>query len=103
MAWLLMVMPLQLHVVEHLILHVALADGVGHLQQTVGQRALAVVNMGYYAKIAYVLHQYLFHYYNCSSAACTLWATARLVYVAPLTVSTVFLRACFTVNPFQLL
>ena len=44
--------PLQVHGVEHLILHVALGDGARDLQQPVGQGRLAVVNMGDYAKVA---------------------------------------------------
>ena len=48
---------LQFHVVEHLVLHIALADGVCHLQQAVGQRTLTVVNMSYYAEISYILHR----------------------------------------------
>ena len=46
----------QFHVVEHLVLHVALADGVGRLEQTVGKGALAMVDMGYDAEVAYILH-----------------------------------------------
>ena len=48
---------LQFHVVKHLILHITLADGVCHLQQTVGQSTLTVVNMSYYAEITYILHR----------------------------------------------
>ena len=47
---------LQVHVVEYLILHVALRERTGKLEKPVGQRALAVVDVGYYAEIADVLH-----------------------------------------------
>jgi hypothetical protein len=47
---------LQVHVVKHLILHLTLRDGVGVFQKTVGQRALAMVDVGDYAEIAYTIH-----------------------------------------------
>jgi hypothetical protein len=37
---------LQIHVIEHLVLELALGDGAGAHQQPVGQRALAVVDVG---------------------------------------------------------
>ena len=46
----------EVHIVEHLRLHFALVQGVGFFQQTVRQCALTVVDVGYDAKIAYVLH-----------------------------------------------
>ena len=49
-------LPLQVHVVQVLGLHVAVGDGAGHLQQAVGQRALAVVDVGDDAEIADVVH-----------------------------------------------
>ena len=49
-------LPFQIHVVQHLSLHVAGIDRRGHLQQTVGQRTLSMVNMGYDAKIPGVIH-----------------------------------------------
>ena len=45
-------LALQFHGVEQLLAHLALGDGVSHLDQTVGQRALAVVNMGDNRKVA---------------------------------------------------
>ena len=48
--------PLQVHVVEHLVLHVLAGDGAGDLQQPVGQGALTMVDMGDNAEIADVLH-----------------------------------------------
>ena len=45
-------LALQIHVVQHLLLHVAVGDGAGDLQQPVGQGALAVVDMGDDAEIA---------------------------------------------------
>ncbi len=47
---------LQVHVIQVLGLHVAVGDGAGHLQQAVGQGALAVVDVGDDAEIADVLH-----------------------------------------------
>ncbi len=41
----------EVHIVKDLLLHVALFDGVGLLQQAVGQRGLAVVDMGNDGKI----------------------------------------------------
>ena len=49
-------LALQIHIVEGLILHVPLGDGVGVFQQAVGQGAFSVVNVGYDAKIADILH-----------------------------------------------
>ena len=47
---------LQVHVVQHLVLHVFLVHRAGHLQHTVRQGALPVVNMGNNTKVAYILH-----------------------------------------------
>ena len=47
---------LEVHVVEDLVLHVTGAEGAGELQQAVGERALAVVNMGYDAEVSDVFH-----------------------------------------------
>ncbi len=47
--------PLQIHGVEELLAHLPLGDRVGHLHQTVGQGALAVVDVGNDRKIANVL------------------------------------------------
>ena len=43
---------LQVHVVEDLVLHFALRNGVGGLEQTVGESAFAVVDMGDDAEVA---------------------------------------------------
>ncbi len=45
-------LPLQLHRVEELCLHLALGDRPGPLQQPVGQRGLPVVDMGDDAEVA---------------------------------------------------
>ena len=45
-------LALQVHVVEQLLVHLALADGAGVFQQPVGQRALAVVDVGDDAEVA---------------------------------------------------
>ena len=54
-AWALIVMPalaLQVHLVQVLGAHVAALDGVGQLQQAVGQRRLAVVDVRHDAEVA---------------------------------------------------
>ena len=48
-------LPLELHVVEHLLLELTLFHRAGRLQQPVGQRALAMVDVGDDRKIADVL------------------------------------------------
>ena len=48
---------LQIHVVQHLVLHISDRQGVGQFQKPVRQGALAMVNMGYYAEIPYVFHR----------------------------------------------
>ena len=48
--------PLQIHGIQHLILHLPLRKGVGVLQQTVRQRTLSMVYMGYYAKVTDIFH-----------------------------------------------
>ncbi len=47
---------LEVHVVQHLRLHFALRQRVGLLEQPVGQRTLAVVDVGDDAEVAYVFH-----------------------------------------------
>ena len=47
---------LQIHIIEHLGLHVLGVDGFRIFKQTVGKRRLAVVDMGNDAKIANILH-----------------------------------------------
>ena len=44
--------PLQLHIVEELLLHIPIGHRAGVLQQPVSQRRLAVVNMGNDAEIS---------------------------------------------------
>ena len=51
-------LALQVHVVEHLRLHVLARHGARVLEQTVGQRALAVVNVSHDAEVPYVFHLY---------------------------------------------
>src|SRR6267378_7772811 len=46
-------LALQVHRVEHLLVHLALAECAGHFQQPVSQRGLAVVNVRDDAEIAY--------------------------------------------------
>ena len=49
-------LSLQVHVVEHLSLHVFTGYGIGVLEQTIGERALAVVDMRHDTEVAYCLH-----------------------------------------------
>ena len=46
----------EIHVVQNLSLHLPLVQRVGLFQQTVGKRALPVIDMCDDAEIAYVLH-----------------------------------------------
>ena len=48
--------PLQIHAVEHLCLQVFSFYRFGKLQQSVGKGALAMVNVGNDAKVAYLIH-----------------------------------------------
>ena len=50
----------QIHVVEHLGLHVLASHSVGELEQSVGERALAVVDVRHDAEVAYCLHFVVF-------------------------------------------
>jgi hypothetical protein len=47
---------LQIHIVQNLIVKISFVQSLRCLQQTVGQCAFAVINMGNYAKISYILH-----------------------------------------------
>ena len=47
---------LEVHIVKDLVFHISLRERTGKLEKPVGQRALAVVDVGYYAEITYVLH-----------------------------------------------
>jgi hypothetical protein len=50
--------PLQIHIIEHLILHLLAGDGPGKFQQSVGQSAFTVVNMSYNAKVPDMIHEW---------------------------------------------
>ncbi len=54
-------LALDIHRVEHLFLHLALLERPGHLDQPVGERRLAVVDMGDDGEIADVLEWCLRH------------------------------------------
>ena len=47
---------LKIHIVQDLIFHIPDSDGLGELKESVGKGALAVVDMGDYAEVAYVFH-----------------------------------------------
>ena len=46
----------EIHIIEYLRLHLTLIERIGHLEQSVGKRRFAVVDMGNYTKIPYILH-----------------------------------------------
>ena len=50
-------LSLQVHVIEHLSLHVLPLNRLGKFQQTVGQGALAVVDMGDDTEVPYFVHK----------------------------------------------
>ena len=52
-------LPLQVHAVQHLRLHLALIKGAGRLQQAVCQGGFAMVDVGDNAKIADIFHTHL--------------------------------------------
>ena len=49
-------LPFQIHVIKKLGLHLTVSNRFGKLQQAVGQRTFAVVNMSNNAEIANVFH-----------------------------------------------
>ena len=51
---------LEIHGVEHLLVHFALRECAGHLQQAVGERGLAVIDVRDDTKIAYELRVHVF-------------------------------------------
>ena len=53
-------LALEIHVVEHLGLHVLGGYGIGIFQQAVGQGRLAMVDVCYDAEIADILHSWKF-------------------------------------------
>ena len=55
---------LQVHVVEHLVFHLAHVHRSGEFQHAVGQGALAVIYMCNNTKITYLIHNRLQNYYN---------------------------------------
>jgi hypothetical protein len=61
-------LALQIHGVEKLLAHLALGDGVGHLDQPVGQRALAVVNVGDNRKVADMVSVHAGNYTLCCAS-----------------------------------
>src|SRR5580700_10721983 len=46
----------QVHIIEYLVHHVSVANGMGNLQKTVGKGGFSVINMGNDAKIPDILH-----------------------------------------------
>lgn len=52
-------LSLHLQIVQHLILSSFTANGARQLQQTIGQRALAMIHMRNYAEIPYTFHRHL--------------------------------------------
>jgi hypothetical protein len=48
----------KVHVIKYLIHHFTLTNGIGHLQQAVGQGTFTMVNVRDNAKITELLHKY---------------------------------------------
>ena len=65
-------LTLKIHVVEDLILHDALLDRTAQLDEPVGKRGLAVVDMSDYRKVPYMI---LIYHSNSSRAASALFAS----------------------------
>ena len=61
-------LPLQVHRIEHLLGHFPRAQAAAKLNEAVGERGLAVVNVGDNRKIANVIHG--FHYRSASNRLC---------------------------------
>ena len=54
-----MVIPLsrsRSHIIQQLVLHVAALNGMSEFQKTISQGALAMIDVGYYTKVADILH-----------------------------------------------
>ncbi|MPN17184.1 hypothetical protein SDC9_164534 [bioreactor metagenome] len=49
-------LPLQVHGVQDLIVHIPSGDGLGCFQKSVGKRAFTVIDMGYNTKVPNMLH-----------------------------------------------
>ena len=47
---------LQVHIIEHLSFHIALAQRLREFQQAIGQSAFTVVYMSDYAEVSYAVH-----------------------------------------------
>ena len=77
-------LALKVHVVEHLCLQVLCLYGVGIFKQTVGKRALSVVDMRYNAKIPYIFHSKKVYYLPIIIYTLCSWATAlsRRIHIA---------------------
>jgi hypothetical protein len=48
--------PFQVHIVQYLVHHVTIGNGIGSLQQAICQRTFAVVNMGDNTEVTDLLH-----------------------------------------------
>jgi hypothetical protein len=48
--------PFEVHIIQHLGLHIPFGDRVGYFQETVRQGTFSVVDMGDNAKIPYIFH-----------------------------------------------
>ncbi len=55
-------LPFQIHVIEELLLHVSCSDGVGELQQAVGDRGLPMIDMRNDRKVADIFYIYICTY-----------------------------------------
>jgi len=48
--------PLDIHIVEELVLEFAIGDQIAFLDHPVGKGRFAMINMGYDAEVAYMFH-----------------------------------------------
>ena len=50
-------LPLDVHIIQHLVLKISFIADAGKLDQTVGQRGLAVIDMRDNAEVSYIFHR----------------------------------------------
>ena len=51
-------LPFQVHIIQKLILLIPVRDGLGRLQQAIGQSTFSMINVRYNAKVADILHSF---------------------------------------------
>ena len=53
----------EIHIIQHLSLHIPLANGIGALYKPIGKGTFTMIYMGYNAKISNILHATLQTYF----------------------------------------